>query len=123
MANNRTTVDAWEVKDLEDNSTITVQVEHNTEMGNKNLSGLLIRCFGQMVAYEPVAAGRWAYEARKAKATEYFLDGPSWTVYEDTFIKHYFVPGAVPKAKIEVKVRSEAAPVIREYELPFTLED
>jgi len=32
MSNIKTTIDEWEVKDLEDNSTIGVYVAHNTEM-------------------------------------------------------------------------------------------
>jgi hypothetical protein len=44
MSNIKTTVDEWEVKDLEDNSTISVYVAHNTEMGNKFLPGVQVMC-------------------------------------------------------------------------------
>lgn len=123
MSNIKTKVDEWEVKDLEDNSTINVYVEHNTEMGNKGLPGVQVRCFGQIVNYEPIQAERWAYEARKTQQAQYLLEGPSWLAHNDTFIKHFFVPGATPKARVEVKVRSKTKSIIKEYELPFTTEE
>ena len=122
MANNKTTVDEWEVKDLEDNSTISVQVLHNTELGNKSLPGLQIICMGRIANYEPLHAERWAYAAKKAKQVEYLIEDVSWTTHEDTYIKQFLVTGEKLKAKIEVKVRSKDKPVVKEYELPFVLE-
>jgi ribosomal protein S8 len=42
--------------------------------------------------------------------------------YEDNYIKHLLVLGDKPKARIELKVRSNSKPVIKEYELPFAIE-
>ena len=47
MANVKTTIDEWEVKDQEDNSCISVYVSHQTEMGNKSLPGLQVLCAGK----------------------------------------------------------------------------
>ena len=120
MANIKTKVDEWEVKDLEDNSTITVHVSHNTEMGNGSLPGLQVFCMGRFVNHEPVITERRAYAAKKAGTTEYLLADESWMVYEDTYVKHSLLTGNQLKARIEVKVRSRDKAVIKEYELPFS---
>lgn len=65
MANVKTTIDEWEVKDQEDNSCISVYVSHQTEMGNKSLPGLQVLCAGKIVNYEPLHVERWLYAARK----------------------------------------------------------
>jgi len=122
MANIKTTIDEWEVKDLEDNSTFSVCVLHNTEMGNNAQPGIQVICAGKIVNYEPLHTERWAYASKKANQAEHFIEDGSWTAYEDTFIKHFLVTdGGKLKAKIEVKVRSKDAPVVKEYELPFTI--
>jgi hypothetical protein len=121
MPNIKTTIDEWEVKDLEDNSKINVLVCHNTEMGNQSVPGIQVICAGMIVNYEPLHVERWAYAAKKAQQAEYLITDGSWTVYEDTYIKHYLVTGTSPKAKIEVKVRSKDAPIVKEYDLPFAL--
>jgi hypothetical protein len=121
MPNIKTTIDEWEVKDLEDNSKISVLVCHNTEMGNKALPGVQVICAGTIVNYEPLHVERWAYAAKKAQQAEFLITDSSWTVYEDTYIKHYLVTGDKPKAKIEVKVRSKDAPIVKEYDLPFAI--
>ena len=120
--NIKTRIDEWEVRDLEDNTVTTVVVEHNTEMGNKSLPGIQVLCSGQIVNYEPLHVETWAYAAKKAGQSEYLLESPSWMVYEDRFVKHYLVTGDKPKAKIAVKVRSKDKPVVKEYELPFSVE-
>jgi hypothetical protein len=120
--NIKTRIDEWEVRDLEDNSVVTVVIEHNTEMGNKSLPGLQVLCSGHIVNYEPLHVERWAYAAKKAGQEEYLLEDASWTIYEDRFIKHYLVTGDKPKAKVAVKVRSKDKPVVKEYELPFSIE-
>lgn len=122
MANIRTKIDEWEVKDLEDNSTTRVYVEHNTEMGNKSVPGIQVHCAGRIVNYEPLHTERWAYAAKKAMQTEYLIEGDSWMVHEDNYIKHFLVLGEKLKARIEVKVRSNSKPVTKEYELPFVIE-
>jgi SRSO17 transposase len=121
MPNIKTTIDEWEVKDLEDNSKISVLVLHNTEMGNQSVPGVQVMCAGMIVNYEPLHVERWAYAAKKAQQTAYLITDSSWTVYEDTYIKHYLVTGNPLKAKIEVKVRSKDEPVIKEYDLPFAV--
>ena len=122
MANTKTQVDEWEVRDLEDNSTITVAVFSNTEMGNKSLPGVQIICAGKIANYEPVSAELWAYRAAKEKKGEYLLEDVSWMAHEDTYIKQFLVLGEPLKARIEVKVRSKQKPVTKEYELPFTVD-
>ena len=119
--NIKTTIDEWEVRDLEDNSVISVTVSHNTEMGNKSLPGLQVFCAGSFVNFEPLHVERWAYAAKKAGTEEYLLADASWTAHEDRFIKYYLVTGSPMKARVAVKVRSKDEPVIREYELPFNL--
>jgi hypothetical protein len=122
MPNIKTKIDEWEVRDLEDNSMIRVYVEHNTEMGNKSLPGLQVQTMGKFVNYEPLHTERWAYAARKANQSEYLIEDGSWTVYPDTYIKTCLIVGEKLKAKIEVKVRSNTKAIVKEYELPFTLE-
>ena len=119
--NVKTTIDEWEVRDLEDNSVVTVSVSHNTEMGNRSLPGLQVFCSGTFINYEPLHVERWAYAAKKAGVTEYLLADESWTIYEDRFIKYYLVAGQPLKARIEVKVRSRDEAVVKEYDLPFNL--
>lgn len=121
MANNKTIIDEWEVRDLEDNSKIAVTVVHNTEMGNNSAPGIQVISFGQTVNYEPLHVERWAYKATKANQTEYAVEDASWTVHEDTYIKHALVLGEPLKARITVKVRSSAKPVVKEYDLPFAI--
>jgi len=122
MANVKTTIDEWEVKDQEDNSCISVYVSHQTEMGNKSLPGLQVLCAGKIVNYEPLHIERWLYAARKNNQTEFLLEDGSWTVYDDTYIKQFLVSGDQLKARIEIKVRSKDKPVIKEYALPFPAE-
>ena len=119
MANIKTIIDTWEVTDLEDNSAISVQVSHHTEMGNKSLAGLQIVCMGKIINYEPLHVERWMYAAKKANQAEYLLEDGSWIAWADTYIKQFLITGDVLKAKIEVKVRSKDKPVMKEYELPF----
>jgi hypothetical protein len=121
MANIKSKIDEWEVKDLEDNSTIRVYVEHNTEMGNNSVPGIQVWTAVGIVNYEPLHTARWAYAAKKAGQQEFFIADSSWTVYEDTYIKNSLILGETLKAKIEVKVRSSDNAIVKEYELPFTL--
>jgi hypothetical protein len=122
MADTRTKLDEWEVRDLEDNSSLRVYVESRTELGNKSLPGIQILYMGQYVTYEPLAVERWAYLARKAGTSEYLLEDKSWTVHEDQYVKNWLVLGSPLKARIEVKTRT-SKPKVREYDLPFSLDD
>lgn len=124
MANIKTKVDEWEVRDLEDNGLLRIYVEHNTEMGNKGVPGLQIYYpFGGIINFEPLHTERWAYQAYKEKTATYLIADHSWMVHEDTYVKNYLVKdGDCLKARVEVKVRSKSAPVVKEYELPFALE-
>lgn len=119
MANIKTKIDEWEVRDLEDNSKIRVYVEHNSEMGNQSVPGLQVTCMGQITNYEPLHCERWAYAAKKEKTSEYIIRDSSWLVHEDTFVKHSLLIGEKLKAKIVVKVRSSDRAVEKEYDLPF----
>lgn len=127
MSNIKTKLDEFEVRDLEDNGILRIYVEHNTEMGNRGVPGIqvwyTIAGGTSIVNFEPLHAERWAYQAQKQNVDSYLIADNSWTTYEDTYIKNYLVIGEKPKARVEVKVRSKAAPIIREYDLPFSLED
>ncbi len=127
MSNIKTKIDEFEVQDLEDNGVLRIYVEHNTEMGNRGVPGIqvwyTIAGGTSIVNYEPLHVERWAYQAQKNQTNTYLLSDYSWLTYEDTYIKNYLIIAEKPKARVEVKVRSKNAPVIREYELPFSLED
>lgn len=122
MANNKTIIEEWKVKDLEDNSSLGVQVFACTEMGNKSLPGIQIFYMGKYTNFEPIAVERWAYEAHKAGTDELLLTKQSWTYHEDRYVKIFLVTGTPLKAKVEMKTRSSKV-VIKEFELPFALED
>ena len=126
MANIKTKIDEWEVRDLEDNGVLRIYVEHNTEMGNRGVPGIqvwyTVAGGTSIVNYEPNHVERWAYQAQKANETEYLLTDYSWMYHEDTYIKNSLLIGDKLKAKVSVKVRSKTAPITKEYELPFTLE-
>ncbi len=127
MSNIKTKVDEFEVRDLEDNGVLRIYVEHNTEMGNRGVPGIqvwyTIAGGTSIVNYEPLHVERWAYQAQKQQTELYLLTDYSWTTYEDTYIKNYLVLGDTLKARVEVKVRSKAKAIVREYDLPFSLED
>ena len=127
MSNIKTKVDEFEVRDLEDNGILRIYVEHNTEMGNRGVPGIqvwyTIAGGTSIVNYEPLHVERWAYQAQKQQTELYLLTDYSWMTYEDTYIKNYLVLGDTLKARVEVKVRSKAKPTIKEYDLPFSLED
>lgn len=118
MANVKTVLDQWSVKDLEDNSSINVLVESCTELGNLSKPGIQIMCMGQFVTYEVNIVEIWAYRASKVGDSEYFIEDKSWTYHEDQYVKYFLVLGSPLKARITVKTRS-SKPNTREYELPF----
>nr|WP_295925151.1 hypothetical protein [uncultured Dyadobacter sp.] len=118
MANVKTVLDQWSVKDLEDNSSIQVIVESCTELGNDAKPGIQTLCMGQFVTYEPNIVERWAYQAGKQNVSEYLLEDKSWTFHEDQYVKYYLVLGSPLKARIVVKTRS-SKPVIKDFDLPF----
>ncbi len=123
MANVATVLDTIEVPDLEDNSKLTVVVQSCTELGNKGVPGLQVHYMGYIVNFEPAAVERWAYQARKAGKDALLLEDNSWNVHPDQFIRNYLVLGEPLKVRVEVKTRSKAKPVVREYPLPFKLEE
>ena len=118
MANVKTTLDEWEVKDLENNTSLKIKVISFTELGNKAMPGIQVGYQGTYVNYEPERVEKWAYEAGKKGEKEYLLTAHSWIAHEDRYVKNYLVTGKPMKAKIEVKTRS-SKPVIKEYPLPF----
>ena len=77
MANEKTIVDEWSVKDLEDDSSLTITVVACTELGNQSLPGIQVRYMGQTINYEPLITERWAYQASKAGVNEYLLEDQS----------------------------------------------
>jgi hypothetical protein len=84
--NVKTTIDEWELRDLEDNSTLRIYVEHCTELGNQSKPGIQIwYTVGggtSIVTYEPPMVQRWAYQAKKAGTEVLLLEDRSWT-YRD----------------------------------------
>jgi hypothetical protein len=118
MANVKTVIDQWSVKDLEDNSSINVLVESCTELGNNAQPGIQTMCMGHFVTFEPNIVEQWAYKAGKQNVTEYLLEDKSWMVHEDQYVKYYLVLGTPLKARVSVKTRS-SKPTTRDYELPF----
>ena len=118
MANVKTVIDEWAVRDMEDGSFLTVTVVECTELGNQSLPGIQVLYMGQTINFEPGIVERWAYQAFKARATAYLLTDYSWMFHEDQFIKNYLVLGSPLKVRTEVKTRSSKV-IGKEYELPF----
>ncbi|GAB3794880.1 hypothetical protein GCM10028819_09930 [Spirosoma humi] len=118
MANEKTIIDEWAVKDLEDGSSLSITVVHCTELGNQSLPGIQVMYMGNIINYEPLAVEQLAYQANKAGVDEYLLDTQSWIVHDDQFVKNYLVLGSPLKAKVAVKTRSSKV-ITKEYELPF----
>lgn len=123
MANETQVLDTIEVIDLEDNSKLTVVVQACSELGNKGLPGLQVFYMGYIVNYEPLHVERWAYQARKAGQDVLLLEDCSWNVHPDQYIRNSLVLGSPPKARVEIKTRSKSKPVVREYPLPFEIEE
>jgi hypothetical protein len=122
MTNIRTKIDEWEVRDLEDNSALRIYVENCTELGNQGRPGIQVLYMGQYVTFEPLAVERWAYQAQKTGKTEILLEDKSWLAHEDQYVKNWLVLGSPLKVRVEVKTRS-SKPKVREYALPFELEE
>jgi hypothetical protein len=118
MANIKTVLDEWSVKDLEDNSSLRITVESCTELGNHSKPGIQVLYMGNYVTFEPNIVEQWAYKAGKAGVTEYLLEDRSWMVHPDQYVKIYLITGSPLKARVEVKTRS-SKPVIKDYPLPF----
>lgn len=123
MANVSTVLDTIEVRDLEDNSKLTVLVQSCSELGNHGVPGLQVNYFGHILNLEPLQVERWAYQARKAGLQQILLEDHSWNVHPDQFIRNSLVLGDPLKVRIEVKTRSRASALSREYALPFKLEE
>ena len=123
--NVKTTIDEWELRDLEDNSTLRIYVEHCTELGNQSKPGIQIwYTVGggtSIVTYEPLMVERWAYQAKKTGIDVLLLEDRSWIYGDDTFVRNSLVLGDVLKARVEVKVTSSDEIVCKEYDLPFTV--
>jgi len=118
MANVKTVIEQFSVKDLEDNSAIGVIVESCTELGNSAQPGVQVSCMGRTINYEPGIVEQWAYKANKEGLDTYFLENESWVFYDDQYVKNYLVLGSPLKARIIVKTRS-SKPVTKDYDLPF----
>ncbi|WP_128548510.1 hypothetical protein [Larkinella soli] len=118
MANEKTTIDEWAVKDLEDGSSLRITVLGCTELGNEGQPGIQVYYMGNIINYEPLIVERWAYQASKTGQSEYLLENYSWLAHEDQYIKNSLILGSPLKARVEVKTRS-SKPVVKEYELPF----
>ena len=120
MANEKTILAEWAVKDLEDGSSLTVTVVACTELGTQSLPGIQVLYMGHIINFEPDAVERWAYLATKAGVTDYLLEDKSWMVHDDQFVKNYLVVGSPLKARVDVKTRSSRV-ISKEYDLPFAV--
>jgi hypothetical protein len=120
MSNIKTVVEEWSVRDLEDGSSINIQVLSCTELGNQSKPGVQVVFMGRIVNYEPLSVERWAYQATKNGVTEYLLEEHSWTANEDQYVKNFLLLGNPLKVRVEVKSRS-SKPVVKEYPLPFEI--
>ena len=118
MANVKTILDEWAVKDLDDNSSIRVLIESCTELGNDSKPGIQVLYMGNYVTFEPNIVEQWAYKAGKSGVTEYLLEDRSWMAHTDQYVKVYLIVGSPLKARVEVKTRS-SKPIIKDYPLPF----
>ncbi|UFH52073.1 hypothetical protein [Spirosoma sp. KNUC1025] len=118
MANVKTVIDEWSVRDLEDGSSINVTVVDCSELGNQSLPGIQVYYMGNIINFEPLMTERWAYQAMKAGVEEYLLEDHSWMAHADQFVKIYLVTGSPLKANVQVKTRSSKV-ISKEYELPF----
>jgi len=118
MTTEKTILDEWSVKDLEDGSSVTVRVINCPELGNQSLPGIQVLYMGNIVNFEPGIVERWAYQATKAGVDEYLIEDKSWLVHEDQFVKNYLLLGSPLKAKVSVKTRNSKV-ISREYHLPF----
>ena len=65
MANEKTVVEEIECRDLEDDSKLKVTVLACTELGNNSKPGLQVMWMGNIVNFHPLAAEKWAYDAKK----------------------------------------------------------
>ncbi len=118
MANEKTIIDEFSVRDLEDGSSLTITVMKCTELGNQSQPGIQVFYMGNIVNYEPLIVERLAYQATKAGVTDYLLEDQSWMVHDDQFVKNYLVLGSPLKARVTIKSRTSKA-VTKEYDLPF----
>jgi hypothetical protein len=123
MCNVKTPIESFEVRDLEDNSKLSVHVEACTEVGNAGRPGIQVHYLGNIVCFEPLMANQLAYQARKAGRSELYLEDRSWAVHQDQFVKLFLVLGAEPSVRVEVKTRSKQKPVVKSYPLPFSLDE
>lgn len=123
MSNVKTPIDSFEVRDLEDNSTIKVHVESCTEVGNAGKPGIQVLYMGNIVCFEPLMAAKLAYQAKKAGQTELLLSDRSWIQHQDQFVKLFLVTAPKPAVRVEVKTRSKSKPVVKTYDLPFALDE
>jgi hypothetical protein len=118
MANVKTLLAEWSVRDLEDNSTLSVRADHCTELGNQGVPGIQVFYMGHYVNFEPLIVERWAYQAQKAGVSEYLLADYSWIVHQDQYVKVFLIIGSPLKARVEIKSRT-SKPVTKEFDLPF----
>jgi hypothetical protein len=86
MANVVTPIEEWSVKDLEDNSSLRINVQSCSEMGNNSKPGIQVMFLGYIINFEPNIVEQWVYKAGKQGVTEYVLSD-SWMVHTDQYIK------------------------------------
>lgn len=119
MPDEKTIVEEFEVKDLEDGSKLRIAVLACSELGNDGKPGLQVRYMGNIVNFETVTGERIDYQAKKAGGGAMLLESSSWVVHADQYVKVFYVPGTPPRARVEVKSRT-SKPLTKEYDLPFS---
>lgn len=118
MANQKTLLDQWSIRDLDNNSELKITVENCTELGNQSLPGIQVFFMGRFVNFEPHQTELWAYQAEKQGTEKLLLADSSWMPDENQFIKVYLVKGEPLKVLIEAKTKTSGT-VAKEYNLPF----
>ncbi len=93
MANIKTIIEQWSVKDLEDGSSLNISVIGCAEFGNQSKPGIQVCYMGNTVNDEPLIIERWAYKATKENKAEHLIEDNSWMLYKDQIIKNYLVLG------------------------------
>lgn len=120
----KTVLESWTVKDKSDQSShYEITVYECTEMGNQSKPGLQVLYMGRYVNFEPIITTKWYNEAKKKGVNEYLLpDDNSYTYRENKgeYVKIYLVCEPL-SLKVEVKTTT-SKPVIKTFELPFTIE-
>jgi hypothetical protein len=118
-------LDQFEVRDPDDNFNYRVMIEACETLGNYGKPGIRISYtvpgLSSAAVFEPHLGKRWHAQAVKDGVTELLIKERSWMQYDDAWLKNYLVLGGDKlKVRVELKVKGNNEPEIREYDLPFS---